>query len=171
MYKAMFTIMYYGCLRASEVLMTDTPQHNLALSNIKMMPNEQAFVITFTSFKHSISSTTLEIATTDGPDCPVQALKEFLRLRQNNPGPLFIKANQPVTRKAFISVLKACLKYLNVSPDNYNIHSFRIGRTTDMAEQNISHAHIQRIGRWRSNAYLKYIRPQNIAAQPIPHHR
>jgi hypothetical protein len=159
MYKSMYTMMYYACLRASEALITDTPQHNLALSNISMLPGSHELNLTLTSYTHSSTvKTTLRIESTTGPDCPVQALKSFLSLRTHIPGPLFMHEGKPVSRKPFTATLRACLQYLNLSPTNFNIHSFRIGRSTDMAEQNVPHDTIQRIGHWKSNAYHKYIR-------------
>jgi len=167
MYKSMFTLMYYGCLRASEVLLTDTPQHNLTIDNIDIHPEAQTFLINFTSFKHHFQKQpTIQVASTDGPDCPVKALKAYINIRPNVSGPLYIHHNRPVQRKLFVKTLQDCLRYLNIPTTNYNIHSFPIGRTTDMAQQSIPHDAIQQIGRWKSNAYLKYIRPQHISAQP-----
>jgi hypothetical protein len=132
-----------------------------------MLPGDAAFMITFSGFKHSSSTpTTLQIHTTGSPDCPVQALKTYPNHRNPHPGPLFVHANHPVQRNSFMATFRACLKYLNISTTNYNVHSFRIGRTTDMADQNVPNDTIQRIGRWKSNAYRKYIRSDHISAQP-----
>ena len=167
LYKSMYTLMYYACLRASEALHTETPQHNLTISNLTLFPAADHFNITFNSFKHSLNNNPIiTVSSTHAPDCPVQALQDYLPLRGSLPGPLFIKNSQPILRNSFTSTLKACLKYINLPNTNYNIHSFRIGRTTDMAQQNISHGAIQQIGRWKSNAFLKYVRPHSILAQP-----
>ena len=167
LFKSMFTLMYYACLRASEVLQTETPQHILHLNNIRFNSNNEAYNITFRSYKHSTNSEhQIVVTSTSTPACPVTALRHYLPSRGPNPGPIYIRKGLPVTRSHFLHVLHACLKYLHLNHSSFNIHSFRIGRTTDMAQQNVPHYAIQQIGRWRSTAFLKYIRPQEITTQP-----
>jgi site-specific recombinase XerD len=167
LYRSMFTNMYYACLRASEVMQSTTPQHNLTLAHIDTRSNASAFHIKFTSYKHSSQQNpVIAVNSTDTGDCPVKALHEYLSLRGTAPGPLYLNNNRPVTRQQFNKVFQACLNYLNLPIQSYNIHSFRIGRTTDMAEQEVPPSTIQRIGRWNSTAYMKYIRPQQISTIP-----
>ena len=40
----------------------------------------------------------------------------------------------------------------------YSTHSFRIGAATTVKDVGISDAHIQMLGRWKSEAYKLYIR-------------
>lgn len=163
LYTSMYTIMYYACLRASEVLLTDTPQHMLTLSHVTFQESSNTFQIKFTSFKHSKHQTpVITLSSTSQTDCPVKALREYLTLRGSAPGPLYINSSHTVTRQQFTRVFQSCLRYINHSTHSYNIHSFRIGRTTDMAQQNVPHSTIQQIGRWNSTAFMKYIRPQHI---------
>lgn len=165
LYTSMYSLMYYGCLRASEVMMSDSPHHNLEVKNVVMAGT--SFTVTFTSFKHCKErGNTIQMDTTASPDCPVQAMKQYLQARGDTPGPLFIHKWRAVNRAAFLDTLQKCLQYLNISADRYNTHSFRIGRTTEMAERGVPDHIIQQIGRWKSRAYLKYIRPQHIKAQP-----
>jgi hypothetical protein len=164
----MYTIMYYACLRASEVLLTDTPQHMLTISQI-LFKDAASFQIQFTSYKHSNHQTpVLTVNRSDRRDCPVKALQEYIPLRGSAPGPLFLKDNSPISRQHFTKVFHNCLKYINLLPSSYNIHSFRIGRTTDMAQQNVPYPIIQQIGRWHSTAFMKYVRPQNVSTIPNP---
>ena len=169
LYHSMYTVMYYACLRASEVLQTDTPQHIITIENFTITTNSLNATIHLNSYKHAAhQSADILLTATSAIDCPIQATQKYLQLRPPTAGPLFISQHkQPVLRPAFLHTLTACLRYLNIAPDSYNIHSFRIGRTTDMAQQNVPHDAIQRIGRWKSNAYLKYIRPPPVAAQPL----
>ena len=167
LYSGLFTMMYYACLRASEVLLTDNTKHMLQLSNLVALPNK-SYKLHFTSYKHATSDcgSTIYIISTGKQDCPVHHLSKYLNVRGTNTGPLFMSHGAPVTRHQFNKVLGHCLKYLNIPAANYNTHSFRIGRTTDMAITGIPHATIQLIGRWKSNAYLKYVRPQKITTAP-----
>lgn len=168
LYHAMYTAMYYACLRASEVLHTDTPHHNIQCANITIHSDGQSVNIHMSSYKHaSNQQADILLTATQSPDCPVQSLQNYLARRPPLPGAFFLNTNHhPVQRAAFMHTFTACLRYLNLVPAHYNVHSFRIGRTTDMAEQQVPQDIIQRIGRWKSNAFTKYIRPQPVPAQP-----
>ena len=39
----------------------------------------------------------------------------------------------------------------------FNTHSFRIGATTSAKHVGMSDSHLKALGRWRSDAYLKYV--------------
>ena len=57
---------------------------------------------------------------------------------------------------------KSLLEKANFNPAHFNTHSFRIGKASDMAKAGASKTQIALAGRWRSNAYLKYIKPKYI---------
>ena len=57
----------------------------------------------------------------------------------------------------FNSTLKSLLCQCNIQ-ERITSHSFRIGAATWWAQLNYSEARIKQLGRWRSNAFLKYIR-------------
>lgn len=166
LYASLFSLMYYACLRASEVLYTDTPQHMLHMSHLVTHTN--SYQLCFKSYKHSTSDrNVLYIVPTGKSDCPVFHLSNYLKLRGVTPGPIFLSKGAPVTRHQFTYVLNQCLKYLQIPSLHYNTHSFRIGRTTDLALADVPHSTIQHLGRWKSNAYTKYIRPQYMSTNPI----
>ena len=47
----------------------------------------------------------------------------------------------------------------------FNTHSFRIGAATSAKHARVSDSHLKALGRWKSDAYLKYVRlsPKNLA--------
>ena len=49
---------------------------------------------------------------------------------------------------------------IDLSPSLYKGHSFRIGLCTWYIKQGKTDSQIRSMGRWRSNAFLKYIRPE-----------
>jgi hypothetical protein len=153
--KALFLFADYACTRAGEVVhSTDTAYHNLS-------PRDNGYDITFSSYKHSKGHqpTLTLLPASNSMYCPVTALKIYLQLR----GPLFITTTgQPLTREIFSSFLKQALTQAGIPPTNYNTHSFRIGRATQMAINNISEDVIKATGRWQSDAYLKYVRPSHF---------
>ena len=90
-------------------------------------------------------------------------VKRFLSLRGSSDGPLFIhKSKKPFSRAFIASCLSSDLSGIGLNPKNFNTHSFRIGRATDLALQGFSTHQISTLGRWRSNAFQKYIKPVSV---------
>ena len=56
----------------------------------------------------------------------------------------------------------------SLDPTKYKEHSFRIEAATLAAESGFSDAQIRLLGRWRSNAFRKYIRSLGLCASNIP---
>ena len=87
-------------------------------------------------------------------------VKNYLKARGSHPGYLFCRTDHsPFSRNEIVKVLKEELSRLNYNPDHYNSHRLRIGKATDMAIDGYS---VKTAGRWKSNAYRLYIKPQNI---------
>lgn len=163
MYKAMFLLAFYAFLRVSE--MTYNPSnvgqnHCLQLSNIHF--TSEGLTVRFNSFKHSIPGQISHIAVRklETSHCPVNQLSTYLQVRGIKPGSLFINPNGlAVTRDQFVSVLNAALSQLGLCSAFYKSHSFRIGACSYAMELGKSDLQIRTLGRWNSNAFLKYIRP------------
>lgn len=161
MFKAMFVLAFHAFLRVGEITVNSTKiknPHNLALSQIEI--NED-LKVTFLSFKYSKG---LPVVLTIKRQqcrgiCPIYLLQEFLSQRGREEGPLFLTSSGlPVTRHSFISVLKASLKFCQLSCDKFKGHSFRIGAATEASNQGKTDSQIRQLGRWNSDAFLKYIR-------------
>ena len=109
----------------------------------------------------------LYLGATNGELCPVKALLPYLAIRPERANsPLFIfKDGRPLTRQRFSNILNTSLSRLGYDSTLYNTHSFRIGAATTARQANIPDPSIQMLGRWKSNAYLAYIRtpPQELA--------
>ena len=54
--------------------------------------------------------------------------------------------------------LKDLVAAVGENPEDFNTHSLRVGRATDLALAGTSDAIIRQTGRWKSNAYLAYVR-------------
>lgn len=157
MLLAMFVLAFHFALRIGE--MTDTV-HNLFFHDIVACPAK--LTIRFSSFKHAPSHVADHVISASlAPTCPVQAVNNYLALRGNSFGPLFILNSNPISRDYFVSKLKACFLALGISDPRFNTHSFRIGAASYWAlNKGYSDLQIQKLGRWQSNAFLKYIRGQ-----------
>lgn len=74
-------------------------------------------------------------------------------------GPFFVLLMEhPFHAVFFTKKMQLSLNWANCSPKDYKGHRFRIGAATSAASMGISEQHIQVMGRWRSDAFKKYIR-------------
>ena len=102
---------------------------------------------------------TITIGRTGDKLCPVSAMMAYAAVRGNSPGPLFKLPNgNPLTRPAFVDKIREVLAHLGYPPHSYAGHSFRVGAATTAATVGIEDSLIQTLGRWRSSAYLLYVR-------------
>ena len=166
LFTSIFNVMYHAALRASEICKTPFAQHTLKASQLQLFTTSkgQAIKINFKSYKHSKHDITpLAIYACGTIICPIAAYKRYQHVRPLADGLAFInKDHTPICRQQISDVLDTLLVNIGLVSKDYNTHSFRIGKATDMAKQGYSHAQIAMLGRWRSNAFLKYIKPTTI---------
>ena len=155
--------MYRLALRISEVAnYARFFKHAIELQDVQLFPANRGIHITLRSFKHG--DKTKKYVLKAGEKFYAYFVN-FIKLRGKASGQLFIHQNgNNFTRQFIISVLRADLQSLGLPAKNYNTHSFRIGKTCDMAADGLSDRQIAELGRWSSNAFLKYIRPSVIQA-------
>ena len=153
-YTAALLLAYHAALRAGEVVQSGSLAHTIHLKHISF--SNQGLTITIPSAKHAPEPSHLRLlASPNERWCPVASLRRYLAARSPIPGPLFISLKgAPITRVKLAAALKSC----GIPPAAYNTHSLRVGRATDLALQGASDATIRATGRWKSNAFLKYIR-------------
>ena len=91
--------------------------------------------------------------------CPVAALLAYLAQRGSRPGPLFLwHDNTPLTKTQFGVEVRKALGKAKLPAEQFAGHSFRIGAATTAATVGIEDSVIQTMGRWKSAAYLLYVR-------------
>ena len=91
--------------------------------------------------------------------CPVRAVQGFIAIRNPQTCILFCHADgSPVMRYQFGAVLAKCIDYLGLPKGGCRTHSFRIGAASWLAKNGISDKTIKEMGRWKSDAFLRYIR-------------
>ena len=172
LYKALFVLAYYGLMRVGEVTQSD---HVLQANHIHMGINkDKMLIILYSSKTHSTAMKPQKIRITSNFEeksgfyarrnfCPFELVHQYLVARvqvwDEDVGQLFIfRDGSPVTPNHARSVLRNCLMNLGLDHTMYGMHSFRVGRTTDLIKYNYSLEEVKRMGRWRSNTVYKYIR-------------
>ncbi len=99
--------------------------------------------------------------------CPVSALLSYLVERGTAKGPLFqLSDGTFLTRQRLVEEIRQALNKAGIDSRAYCGHSLRIGAATTAAVNGMEDALIKTLGRWRSLAYLEYVRiPRNQLAQ------
>ena len=76
---------------------------------------------------------------------------------------MFVHADgSPLTAYQFRHMLKKGLEALGVPALGFSGHSFRIGAATSAALNGLSIPVVQSLGRWKSSAVNRYIRPNKV---------
>ena len=171
-FQAMCSLAFFAFLRIGEMTSTSgrSDTSPLQISHIsKLLSSSRdliAFKITFGNFKHSYNVRPFSILVSRQPQsCPVELLAKYLAMRGPRPGALFITVDgAPVSRSHFSNQLSSAIQFCGLSPSVYKGHSFRIGAASHAADKGLSDAQIRLLGRWKSNAFLKYLRTPSLCS-------
>ena len=165
--RAMFLLAFYALLRVGEFT---CPSHSLPLlqkRHISSVPAAHsahpALQLSMSQFKHKPDKTPVFIVIQPSLShpryCPVKSLLQYLSQAGPAPGPLFhLPSHLPVSRHYFCSHLSRALRLAGLNPALYKSHSFRLGMATHCASLGLPPEHIKQLGRWRSDAWRRYIR-------------
>ena len=126
----------------------------------------KALELTFYNHKHSYNQPPFSIEIPrQSRCCPVELLMDYLVHRGHNPGPLFVLHDgSPTPRLFFTDQLSVAISQCGLNPAKYKGHSFRIGAASHAADRGLSDVQIRTLGRWKSNAFHKYIRIQSMTS-------
>ena len=171
LYKTLFALCYYGMMRIGEV--TKSP-HVLKAKNVHVATNkDKMLLVLYSSKTHGKGSRPQKIKITSNRGeksgyyihrnfCPFALMRQYIYLRggyENENEQFFISRDMnPVLPFHARNMLKHLLHRLTLDNRCYGMHSFRIGRTTDLIKYNYSVDEVKMMGRWKSNVIFKYIR-------------
>ncbi len=120
------------------------------------------------TFKHNKSQKQVSIRVKGSvKGCPVCCIVEYLAWRDSEKvgasQPVFVWNNvRPVMARQVAKAVKDILELLGEESTGYSTHSFRIGRATEEAVEGASDTQLRDLGRWKSSAFLSYIRPNGL---------
>ena len=156
--QAMLSLGFYCFLRPGEMTRS---RNNIQFQHVEWTASGLA--ITFTTYKHHVGSpVTVMVPAQGGPTCPVSVLKGYMQARGSSPGPLFINPDgNPVLYCQFKQWFSRLLEICSIS-GHFNPHSLRIGAATAAIAKGCSSSLVQQMGRWRSSAYLRYVRLPSV---------
>ena len=157
MFISMLTLAFSAFLRVGEMSVSHGNTCNvLKLPDVQLLEHSTAVCVLFTNYKHS-AGRTARILSRDSQTA--QALRNYLSIRGNTPGYLYIwPSGKPITRIEFTKMFQSCLHFCNLDTSVYKSHSLRIGAACQAASMGYTGTQIRQMGRWHSDAFLKYIR-------------
>ena len=169
LFRAMCSLAFYAFLRVGEMAVTNNNNPILSLDSVAKLVNADNYVVslrvTFRNYKHSYNNPPFSLTIQrQSSFCPVQYMVEYLTIRGNAAGSLFMLHGVPVNRAYFCNLLTIAIKHCGLDPARYKGHSFRIGAASHAAERGMSDAQIRVLGRWKSNAFLRYIRLHSVGS-------
>ena len=157
MLKAAITVAYFGMLRVSEYTCTNTHRYdadwNLMQQDIFAM--QHMVIVHIKSWKTDLFrvSVSIRIAATSHTICPVRWVWVYLQSRRESYGPIFMFRNgRFLVRNDIAKLIKNSLDEINL-----NTHSLWAGGATNLANLGVPDYVIQIMGRWRSDAYKRYL--------------
>ena len=164
LFKATFTLAYFGFCRISELVYTG-PMHTdrpLQWGDVSYNSCNKVLVIQIRKSKTDQTGKAVKLniyPAEKGNICCIQSVRLFMQARPKHEGYFLCYLNRdPLTRYQFNSILNKCISKIGLSTKFFKTHSFRIGTATDLAKEGVSSENIKKLERWSSNAFLKYIR-------------
>ncbi|XP_053921866.1 uncharacterized protein LOC128852110 [Cuculus canorus] len=151
LFRALFTVAFFGALRIGEMV---AKHHHvlqpelLYLSDLQLMERRAVFHLHNSHVgpeRHIIS-----LGLSREPwVCPVLALWNYVTVRSQLEGPLFLHSdNRTVTKREFLTVFRCALRLLGLCPEQYGVHSFWLGTAVTAARCGYPEEDIIRLARW-----------------------
>ena len=169
MFKAICTTAFYAFMRIGEITATKQADDVIQLSQVTMLSTASGFIasvkLTFHQFKHHYNQPPVSIIIPHQAGVyPVENLFRYFSLRGSAPGPLFQHlTGVPVNRTEFDRWLARVITHCRLESTKYKGHIFRIGPASHAAACGYSDSQIRLLGRWKSDAFKRYIRLANLS--------
>jgi hypothetical protein len=156
--QCMFSVAFFGFLRVGEYTVTSAG-HAMKMAGCSIVGG--CLVLTIPSSKRDNSSINIKLHPFSKYHsiCPVRCFVRYRGLRPTSVEPtLFVDSGGLALRPTDVN------RYLRVLCGSANLeclssHAFRVGGATWAASQGWPDSVIRAHGRWRSDAFLRYIRP------------
>ena len=158
----MFSLAFAAFLRIGEMTVSNQNTANvLKMESVQKRPDSKGIQLIFDNYKHSGErQVSVDIMNNGDYCCPVNALNKYINhMRAFRSIFLYCwPSGNPVKRTEFAEILQSTVKCVGLDPKQYTGHSFRIGAACYALSCGFSDAQMGEMGRWRSDAFKRYIR-------------
>ncbi|XP_061235747.1 uncharacterized protein LOC133226341 [Neopsephotus bourkii] len=151
LFRALFTVAFFGALRIGEMVAKHRgvlQPELLHLSDLQLMERRVAFHLR--NFSVGQERHVISLGLSEEPwVCPVLAVQNYMIVRSQLEGPLFIHLNNTaVTKRDFLSVFRGALRLLGLCPEQYGVHSFWLGTAVTATRCGYPWEDVTRLARW-----------------------
>ena len=151
------TLGFYAGLRSSEYLVTGSGR-GARRTDVQFTETGLRLRVSIQKNKQHGPATYIELPATETSTCPVRAMRYYCQARdaaRPSSSALFVmESGARLTRWRLNGILRQSLG------QGFSSHSLRIGLATSAAAAGVADNVLQRLGRWRSEAYNGYVRGQ-----------
>ncbi|XP_066462916.1 uncharacterized protein [Eleutherodactylus coqui] len=160
LFRTTFSLAFFAALRLGELVSTSKNNPGgLQFSDVSLGDDDIKICIRKSKTDIYGAGEWLRIRALGTEWCPVKLVRDVMA-RHSGGGPLLVHATGfPVTRYQFTAIMRSCLKNLGLAPNDFGSHSFRIGAATSAFSCGLRSEEVKRVGRWKSEAYRSYVRP------------
>ena len=156
---------FFGFLRASEMVAKSQNEYardkTLTASNVSLCKKHISLHIKCAKNDQYRNGADVILARNRRSCCPHSAAKAYLHVRKPTPGPFFIFNDGTfLTNQKLNEHIRSALPHTDRG--KYSAHSLRIGAATVAASRGYPKYIIQKLGRWRSSVFKKYIQFNDI---------
>lgn len=165
LFGSAFSVAFFGLLRISELTSASNNNNKnvIHLSDLQLTKDTIILNLRFSKTDQCGNGFIININKSSESLVCFEILETFLQCRSKDDGPLFCHlSGSPLSSYQFSSILHKTLTFLGIETKTFKTHSFRIGAATHMYVLGIAEQEIQRRGRWSSDAYKHYLRPELV---------
>lgn len=166
LFRAAFVIAFFAALRISEfVAPNKKSSSSLSLCDVLLFDNFVKIFIKKSKTDQAGLGAWIQLNSFNSPICPVKVTASYLALRPVCLGNFFIHQDlSPLTKFQFNFILQSSLSFLHLDHLKFSSHSFRIGAATEAARLGLDSLLIKKLGRWESDRFRLYIRPNLVVS-------
>ncbi|XP_069585211.1 uncharacterized protein [Ranitomeya imitator] len=158
--SAAFGLAFFGAMRVSEIVPTALNKPGgLRREDILICDDGLRIRICKSKTDQDGRGTWFPIFAINKGICPLTLTRNYMRFRKDGSQFFFHENGLPLVSGQFLAILRRTLSLLGLPAAEFGTHSFQIGAATEASRAGLFESEIQRVGRWRSRCFTRYIRP------------
>ncbi|XP_044132709.1 uncharacterized protein LOC122925411 [Bufo gargarizans] len=162
LFRTAFVLAFFGAFRISELVAASRNSvSGLGFSDVMVSNDKVEILVRKSKTDQYGRGQVVSLHSWVGSEfCPVKLVRCLYEMHPSKCGSFLMhQDSSPLTKFQFSAIFKKCLGKLGLSSAKFSSHSFRIGAATEAARFGLDDSVVKRIGRWESNRFKIYVRP------------